>query len=44
MGVKAKQALGNLVFGEIVTVVQVDIDRYKRIVGRVYLGNLDVNA
>ena len=43
-GRKAKQAMGNLVFGKVVTVEQVDIDRYKRIVGKVFLGDLYVNA
>jgi endonuclease YncB( thermonuclease family) len=32
-GRKSKQYLGNLVFGKVVTVEQVDIDRYGRIVG-----------
>lgn len=43
-GNKAKQALGNLVFGQRVMVVQGSTDSSGRIVGRVYLGNLDVNA
>jgi endonuclease YncB( thermonuclease family) len=43
-GRKAKQALGNLVLGKIVTVEQVDIDRYGRTVGNVYLDKLYVNA
>lgn len=43
-GGKAKQVLGNFVFGKIVTVAQGSTDLYGRIVGRVYLGNLDVNA
>ena len=43
-GNKAKQALSDLVFGKKVRVVKQDVDRYGRIVGRVYLGDLDVNA
>lgn len=43
-GSKAKQALGNLVFGHIVAGVQGSTGRYGRIIGRVYLGNLDVES
>jgi endonuclease YncB( thermonuclease family) len=43
-GRKSKQYLGNLVFGKVVTVEQVDIDRYGRTVGKVYLGKRYVNA
>lgn len=43
-GKKAKQALGNLVYGKDVSVEQVDIDRYGRIVGKVYIDKLYVNA
>lgn len=43
-GTTAKQALSALVFGKIVTVEQVDTDRYGRIVGKVYVGPLYVNA
>jgi len=43
-GNKAKQALSNFVFGKEVRVVKQDIDRYGRIVGRLYIDNLDVNA
>ena len=43
-GKKAKKVLGNLTFGKVVKVVWQKRDRYKRIIGRVYLGNLDVNA
>ena len=42
-GNRAKQALSELVFGEHVTVVVIDRDRYGRDVGRVYTGELDVN-
>jgi endonuclease YncB( thermonuclease family) len=41
---KARQELSSLIFGKTVRVVGVDIDRYDRIVGRVYVGSLDVNA
>ena len=43
-GRKAKETLSALVFGRTVRVVEVDRDRYGRLVGRVYRGNLDVNA
>lgn len=43
-GNKAKQALSDMVFGKTVTVKQVDTDRYGRIVGKVYLDGLYVNA
>jgi endonuclease YncB( thermonuclease family) len=43
-GRKSKQYLGNLVFDKVVTVEQVDIDRYGRTVGKVYLDKLYVNA
>ncbi|MFZ0257849.1 MAG: thermonuclease family protein [Gammaproteobacteria bacterium] len=43
-GTKAKQALSDLTFGKSARVVEVDRDRYGRIVGQVYVGNLDVNA
>jgi endonuclease YncB( thermonuclease family) len=43
-GKKAKQALSRLVFGKTVTVEKKDIDRYGRIVGRVYVDGVDVNA
>ena len=43
-GNKAKKALGELAFGKQARVVEVDRDRYGRIVGRVYVGTLDVNA
>jgi endonuclease YncB( thermonuclease family) len=43
-GKKSKEALANYVAGKEVQVVEIDIDRYKRIVGQVYLGNLWVNG
>ena len=43
-GSKAKQELSDLAFGKAVTVEVQAIDRYKRTVGRVYVGEVDVNA
>jgi endonuclease YncB( thermonuclease family) len=43
-GQKSKQSLSEMVFNKQVTVVQEDMDRYGRVVGRVYVGGLDVNA
>ncbi len=43
-GTKAKKALARMAFNKQARVVEVTKDRYKRIVGRVYVGNLDVNA
>lgn len=43
-GNKSKQALSTLVFGKSVTVVEQGHDKYKRTIGRVYQGNVDVNA
>jgi len=42
-GTRAKQALSDKVFGEVVDVVKVDRDRYGRIVGRIYLDGRDIN-
>jgi micrococcal nuclease len=42
-GTKAKQALSDLAFGKQARVVEVTVDRYGRIVGRVYVGGTDVN-
>ena len=42
-GTKAKQALSELAFGKKARVVEVTVDRYGRIVGRVYVDGLDVN-
>ncbi|SCZ64711.1 thermonuclease family protein [Thiohalomonas denitrificans] len=43
-GKRAKQALSTLAFGKTARVEQQDVDRYGRIVGRVYVDGLDVNA
>lgn len=43
-GTRAKQALSNLAFGKTATVKVENIDRYGRTVGRVYVGDIDVNA
>lgn len=40
----AKEQLSALVFQKDVAVLVMDVDRYERIVGRVYVDNLDVNA
>jgi endonuclease YncB( thermonuclease family) len=41
---KSREALADYVAGKEVTVEEVDIDRYKRIVGQVYIGDLWVNG
>lgn len=43
-GTRAKQALSDLAFNKQARVVVQDVDRYGRTVGRVYVGNMDVNA
>jgi endonuclease YncB( thermonuclease family) len=43
-GTKAKAIRSNLCFGKMVTAVQLDRDRYGRIVGRVGDGAVDINA
>ena len=43
-GKKAKQVLSDKIHGKQVTVVKVTIDRYKRLVGKVYLGDRYINA
>lgn len=43
-GQRAKQALGDLVFGQEVVVDNDGKDRYGRAIGHVHLGQLDVNA
>ena len=43
-GQRAKQALSDLAYNKQARVVVQDTDRYGRTVGRVYVGNLDVNA
>jgi len=42
-GAEARDALTQMVKGKTVRVIAEDRDRYGRIVGRVFLGNLDVN-
>ena len=42
-GTRAKQALSELAFGKQARVVEVTVDRYGRIVGRVYVDGVDVN-
>lgn len=43
-GQRSKQALSDMVFGKTVRVEQRDVDRYGRVVGRVFIGTTDVNA
>jgi micrococcal nuclease len=43
-GNKAKQALSDFVFGKSVRIEVETTDRYGRTVGKVYLGDMDVNA
>jgi endonuclease YncB( thermonuclease family) len=43
-GQRLKQSLSDLVFGKQVRVEQQDRDRYGRVVGKVYVGSLDVNT
>lgn len=43
-GNRSKQALSALVFGKAVLVVEQGRDRYKRTIGRVYQGDVDVSA
>ena len=43
-GTKAKEALGNLIFGKTVTVLDCGKDRYKRTLGFVRVDGVDVNA
>jgi endonuclease YncB( thermonuclease family) len=42
-GTRAKQAVSELAFGKQARVVEVTVDRYGRIVGRVYVDGIDVN-
>ena len=42
-GKRSKQALSGMVYGKEIRVEEQDIDRYKRVVGRIYVGELDVN-
>ena len=41
---KSREALADYVSGKEVKIIEVDIDRYKRVVGQVYLGELWVNG
>lgn len=43
-GKKAKQELSDLTFEKPVAIKLVDIDRYERIVGRIYVDDVDVSA
>ena len=43
-GNKAKQALSDFVFGKSVRIEVETTDRYGRTVGKVYLGDMDINA
>jgi endonuclease YncB( thermonuclease family) len=43
-GNQSKKAMSGLVYDKTVRVVKINIDRYGRTVGRVYIGKLDVNA
>jgi hypothetical protein len=43
-GNRARQALSALIYGKTVRVVEIDRDRYGRVVGRVYAGGIDINA
>lgn len=42
-GTRSRQALSEYVFSKDVTVLVVDVDRYKRVVGIVMLGGKDIN-
>lgn len=42
-GSESRTALAQMLNGKTVRVIAIDRDRYGRIVGRVYLGNLDIN-
>jgi endonuclease YncB( thermonuclease family) len=43
-GQRSKQSLSDLAFGKQARIEQHDRDRYGRVVGKVYVGSLDVNA
>jgi len=43
-GAKSKQSLSGLLFGKIVEVDEVDVDRYGRVVARLHVGQVDINA
>ena len=42
-GTKAREALADRVFGQTVRVEVIDVDRYRREVGRIYLGDRFIN-
>jgi endonuclease YncB( thermonuclease family) len=42
-GARARQALVDMVFGNVVRVDVIDVDRYKREAGRIFLGNRFIN-
>lgn len=42
-GQKSKQMLSDMVFGKEILIVKTDRDKYNRTVGRLYIGELDVN-
>ena len=42
-GQKSKQMLSDMVFGKEILIVKTDRDKYNRTVGRLYVGELDVN-
>lgn len=44
LGTRSRQALADLVFRQSVRVAETGRDRYGRVIGTVYLGNVDVNA
>lgn len=43
-GKKSKQILSDKIFGKVVSVVKVTTDRYRRLVGKIYLGGRYINA
>jgi len=43
-GKESKEFMSSLVLGKSITVLPVEVDRYKRLVGRVYRGKIDVGA
>ena len=43
-GMRTKQAFSALTFQKLVCIKVIDIDRYQRIVGRIYVDDLDVSA
>ncbi len=43
-GQKAKQALSDLIFDKTITYQKVTIDRYGRTIGKIYLGDMYINA